>query len=55
MAFKYVFLGFKIYPDEAIGPLRGHWAILSYLGLKFPQFQPRKGSFLLYPYSKLIF
>ena len=28
--------------------LRGHQAILSYLGLKFPQIQSRKGNFLLY-------
>ena len=34
--------------------LRGHRAILSYLGLKFPQFQPGKGSFILYPYSEVI-
>ena len=34
--------------------LRGHRAILSYLGLKFPQFHPRKGNFLLYLYSKVI-
>ena len=34
--------------------LRGHRVILSYLDLKFPQFQSRKGNFLLYQYSKVI-
>ena len=33
--------------------LRGHRAILSYLGLKFSQIQSRKGDFLLL-YSKVI-
>ena len=34
--------------------MRGHWAILSYIGLEFAQLQPQKGNFLLYPYSKEI-
>ena len=34
--------------------LRDHRAFLRYLDLKFPQFQPRKGNFLLYPYNKVI-
>ena len=33
--------------------LQGHRTILIYLGLKILQFQPRKGNFLLYPYSKV--
>ena len=33
--------------------LRGHRAILSYLGLKFPQIQSRKGNSFI-PYSKVI-
>ena len=41
------FSGFKIYQDVK-KLLRGHRAILSYLGLKFPQIQSRKGDFLLY-------
>ena len=36
--FRYFFLGFKIYSDVK-KLLRGHRAILSYLGLKFPQTQ----------------
>ena len=34
--------------------MREHRTILSYLVLKFPQIQPRKDNFLLYPYSKVI-
>ena len=33
--------------------LRGYQDIHSYLGLQFPQSQPQKGNFLLYPYSKV--
>ena len=40
MAFKYLFLGFKIYSDVK-KLLRGHQAILSYLGPKLPQIQSR--------------
>ena len=47
------FLGFKIYPDVK-KLLQGHWAILSYLGLQFPQFLPQKGNFRLYLYCKVI-
>ena len=53
IAFKIFFLGLKFDPDVK-KPLRGHEVILSYLGLKFPQFQPRKGNFFLYPYHKVI-
>ena len=35
---RYFFLGFKIYSDVK-KLLRGYWAILSYLGPKFPQIQ----------------
>ena len=42
---RFFFLGFIIYPDVKI-LLRGQRTILSYLGLKFPQFQLRKGNFL---------
>ena len=31
-----------------------HRTILSFLVLKFPQIQPRKDNFLLYPHSKVI-
>ena len=44
---RYFFLGFKIYSDVK-KLLRGYQAILSYLGLKVPQIQSRKGNFLLY-------
>ena len=53
MAFKIFISWFKIYLGVA-KLLRGHRAILSYSGLKFSQFQPRKGNILLYPYSKVI-
>ena len=50
---SYLFPGFNIYPDVK-KLFQGHRAILSYLDLKFPQFQPRKGNFPLYSYSKEI-
>ena len=49
---RYFFLGLKIYWDMK-KLLSGHQAILAYLGLKFPQFQPQNGNFLLYSYSKV--
>ena len=45
MALKFFILGFKIYQDVK-KLLRRHRAILGYLGLKFPQIQPRKRNFL---------
>ena len=47
------FLVLNIYP-EVKKLLQGYRAISSYLGLKILQFQPRKGNFLLYQYSKVI-
>ena len=34
---------------EAQAKLSGSFKKKVYLGLKFPQFQPRKGNFVLYP------
>ena len=53
MLYVFCYLDFKIYPDVK-KLLRGHWLILSYLGLKFPELKPRKANFLLYWYSKVI-
>ena len=50
---RYVILGFKIYQDVKKS-LRGHRAILSYIGLKFPQIKSRKDNFLLYRIVKVI-
>ena len=52
MVFKIFFLGFKIHSDVK-KLLLGHWAILSYLGFKFPiSVTIRQPSFILY--SKVI-
>ena len=47
------FPAFKISADVK-NLLLVHGAFHSYLGLKFPEFLPRKGDFPLYPYSEVI-
>ena len=53
MLYVFCYLDFKIHPDVK-KLLRGHWVILIYLGLNFPQLQPHKANLLLSWYSKVI-
>ena len=46
MVFKIILSALKIYPDSK-KLFRRHRTFFSYLGPKFPQFQPQKDNFLL--------
>ena len=53
MAFK-IFLSWLSNLTRREKLLRGDRAILSYLDLKFPKIQSRKGNFFFIPHSKVI-